>query len=69
MSDVVGLAAAVAVVAASVACRDPPLDRDPLRTLHYVLWLLLNGGMWNSGDRILCGRFEIWGICGWWKFT
>lgn len=41
----------------------------PLRAFHYVLWLLLNGGMWNSGDRILWGRFEMCGMWGWWKLT
>lgn len=41
----------------------------PLQALHYVLWLLLNGGMWNSGDRILCDMFGRWEMCGWWKFT
>lgn len=46
-----------------------PAAGAPLHAVHYVLWLLLNGGMWNSGDRILCDMFGRCEMCGWWKFT
>lgn len=59
-SDKVGLFAAVFVTVMAVVCSgDPAPGADPRLAFYYVLWLLLNGGMWNKGDKILCGRFGI----------